>query len=145
MARWAMHELGTARLEAMGLGDFGPCASVGIEDEDCNLVAVAVFNNFRPPNVEVTFVTSTPRWQSRRAVRDILSYPFYQLCAKRVTAITEVTNTPARAFLCRLGFVEEGTHPDYLPSGDAVSHGLYREVAMRLWLTTGERRGKIAA
>jgi RimJ/RimL family protein N-acetyltransferase len=48
------------------------------------------------------------------------------------------TNQPARAFLCRLGFKQEGIHPDALPDGDAVTYGLLRKDAAR-WLEDKER------
>jgi RimJ/RimL family protein N-acetyltransferase len=97
------------------------------------VVAVALFSNFQPPTIEITFATTTPRWASREAIRGILGYPFVQLACKRVTAITEECNGPARAFLERLGFAKEGIHPDAFPSGAAVSYGLLRRDAER-WL-----------
>jgi RimJ/RimL family protein N-acetyltransferase len=54
------------------------------------------------------------------------------------------TNQPARAFLCRLGFREEGYHPDALPLGDAVTYGLLRKDAAR-WLEDKERVETITA
>ena len=97
------------------------------------IVAVALFANHQGPNIEITFVTSTPRWASHEMIRGILSYPFVQLACKRVTAVTEACNTDARAFLERLGFCQEGTHPDAFPSGDGISYGLLRKDAER-WL-----------
>ena len=97
------------------------------------IMAVALFSNFQPPTIEVTFVTSTPRWASREMIRGILRYPFVQLGCKRVTAVTEACNKPSRAFLERLGFWQEGVHPDAFPSGDGISYGLLRKDAER-WL-----------
>lgn len=109
--------------DRLGLKSFGPCTAIGIVHHS-KLVAVAVFNEYRHPNIEITFVTSSPRWASPQSVRAILAYPFKQLGCKRITAITEATNQPARAFLCRLGFKHEGTHPDALPNGTAITYGL---------------------
>ena len=97
------------------------------------VVAVALFANHQGPNIEVTFVTSTPRWASREMIKGILSYPFAQLGCKRVTAVTEECNDLARAFLERLGFRQEGIHPDAFPSGQGISYGLLRQDAER-WL-----------
>lgn len=94
------------------------------------ILAAAVFNNFRPPNIEITFVTVSPRWASPGAVRAILRYPYQQLGCKRITAIIEATNQPARAFLCRLGFKLEGVHPDVFASGAAETYGLLRKHAL---------------
>lgn len=124
LAKWAGDRL--------GMEIAGPNTSIGVVHKG-QIVAAAVFNNFRLPNIEVTFVTSSPRWASKGAVRAILRYPFLQLGCKRVTAITEAKNHPAREFLCRLGFKEEGIHPDALPTGDAITHGLLRKDAA-MWI-----------
>lgn len=97
------------------------------------IVAAALFSNFQPPTIEVTFVTTSPRWASRETICGILAYPYLQLGCKRVTAITEACNLPARAFLERLGFCQEGVHPDAFPSGEGISYGLLRAAAER-WL-----------
>jgi RimJ/RimL family protein N-acetyltransferase len=122
LAKWAGDRLG------MEIGK--PNTSIGVVHRN-ELVAVAVFNNFRLPNIEITFVTSSPRWASPGAVRAIFRYPFVQLRCKRLTAIIEATNQPARAFLCRLGFKLEGIHPDVFASGAAESYGLLRKDAQR--------------
>lgn len=141
LVRWAVQQL--------GIRDYGPCQAIGVY-HDAKIVAVAIFHEFRIPSIEVTFVTSSPRWASPNAVRAILKFPFKQLECKRLTAVTEAKNQPARAFLCRLGFKLEGIHPDALPTGDAVSYGLLRKNAAR-WLeerpleqkyTTGPSRAR---
>jgi len=114
----------TARAGArLGIADFRPCTTIGVAREGV-LLAAAIYNNYRPPNIEVTFVTASPRWASKGAIRAMLRYPFMQLGCKRLIAITAEQNTPARAFLLRLGFCEEGLHSDALPTGAAVSYGL---------------------
>lgn len=118
--------------QRLGIADFGPTVTIGVARTG-KIVAVALFNNYHVPNILITFVTSTPRWASKHAIRGILRYPFVQLECKRVTAITEVTNQPARAFLCRLGFKQEGHHPDWFSSGDGVSYGLLAKDAAR-WI-----------
>ena len=100
---------------------------------DGRIVAAAVFYNAGPTSIEITFVTTTPRWASRENIRAILHYPFVQLDRKRLTAITEEGNRDARAFLERLGFRQEGIHPDGFVSGTGISYGLLRADAER-WL-----------
>lgn len=131
IAAWAAERLGLKDF------DFGPCVSIGVVHKG-EIVAAAVYNEYRHPNIQVTFVTASPRWASPGAVRAILGYPFRQLGCKRITAITNSTNRPARAFLCRLGFKQEGVHPDALPDGDAVTYGLTRADAAR-WLEEKDR------
>ena len=121
--------------QRLGVSDFGPCKAIGVFRKG-EIVAGCVFSQFRPPNIEISFATTTPKWATKQVIRDILRYPFLQLGCKRVTCITEATNQHARAFLCRLGFHEEGVHPDALETGDAITFGLLRRDAAR-WLAEG--------
>jgi RimJ/RimL family protein N-acetyltransferase len=116
----------------LGITDFRPCTTIGIAREGV-ILAAAIYNNYRPPNIEITFVTASPHWASKRAIRAMLRYPFVQLGCKRLTAITAVLNTSARTFLLRLGFCEEGLHSEALPTGAAVSYGLLAANAAR-WI-----------
>lgn len=100
------------------------------------IVGAAVFHDYRWASIEVTFVTTSASWASRKNIKAILSYPFLQLRCKRLTAITPEDNRTARAFLERLGFRQEGVHPDSYAGNDldAISYGLLRSDAER-WLT----------
>lgn len=124
---WAARRLGM---------DWGPAKAIGVVRRH-EVVAVVVYNQWRHPNIEASIASETPLWASREALRAILAYPFIQLHCKRVTATTEATNQRARAFLCRLGFREEGVHPDALPSGTAITYGLIARDAAR-WLKAEE-------
>jgi RimJ/RimL family protein N-acetyltransferase len=124
LARWA-----GARL---GISDFSPCVAIGVLHAG-GIAAAAIYNNYRPPNIEITFATATPTWATKGAIRAMLRYPFVQLRCTRLTAITQAQNSPARQFLVRLGFRQEGYHPNSLPTGDAVSYGLLASEAVR-WL-----------
>jgi hypothetical protein len=125
IARWAGNRLGIA--------DWGPCTTIGIMRHG-DLVAAAVFHQYRHPNIEASIVTTDRRWATPNAIRAIMRYPFVQLGCKRLTAITEARNHPAREFLCRLGFRQEGYHEDVFETGDACSYGLLRRDAAK-WLT----------
>lgn len=131
IARWVGDQL--------GITSFGPCAAVGVVHKG-EIVAGWVYNNYRPPNIEISFVRTSPNWASPGAVRSIFRYPFLQLKCKRMSATVEATNQPVRAFLCRLGFSQEGYHPDALPTGDAVTYGILAHQAVR-W-TAEERNVK---
>ena len=128
LAKWAGDRL--------GIQNWGPSRAIGVVRHG-SLAAVAVFHQYRHPSIEISFVTADRRWATPQVVLGILRYPFVQLGCKRLTAITEATNQPTRAFLCRLGFCEEGIHPDTFETGDAVSYGLLREDAAR-WLAEEE-------
>lgn len=128
----ALIEWASKRLDRP-LGGPHRCA-VGVV-RDGELAAVVVWSEFRWPDIQASIVSSSPRWFTRAHIREILRYPFVQLRCKRVTAITWATNQRARAFLCRLGFRQEGFHPEAMPDGDAaVSYGLLARDAAR-WLT----------
>lgn len=134
LARWAG--------DRIGVSDFGPCQAIGVI-RNAEIAAVAVFNQFRWPNIEISFVTADPRWATRQNIREIMGYPFNKLQCKRLTAITEHTNQRTIAFLCRLGFREEGYHPDVFENGNAaITYGLLRKDALR-WIEdipSGEKR-----
>lgn len=134
LARWAG--------ERLGIRDWGPCVAIGVIARG-KLVAVAVYHQYRHPAIEGSFVTIDKHWATRQTVAGLLRYPFIDLGCKRITAITEATNQRTRAFLCRLGFREEGYHPDSFESGDAVSLGLLRKDAAR-WLAEEEVGQNIA-
>lgn len=118
--------------ERLGVRDFGPCVTIGVSHRG-QIVAVALYNKFLHPNIEVSFAIASPSWASPGAVRGIIGYPFVQLRCKRITATVDSENEKARAFLLRLGFRQEGYHPDALPTGDAVTYGLLRKDAAR-WI-----------
>lgn len=118
--------------DQLGIKDFGPCSAIGVA-RDGKIVAGAVFHQFRFPNIEITFATTTPRWATRETIAAIMAYPFVQLKCRRLTAITEALNQPARAFLSRFGFTQEGYHPHTFAADDAVTYGLLREDAEK-WL-----------
>jgi RimJ/RimL family protein N-acetyltransferase len=125
LAAWAAHRL--------GISDFRhPYVAIGVARHG-ELMAVAIYNNYQHPNIEITFVTSTPRWATRQAISSIFRYPFVQLKCRRLTAITEATNEDAGTFLVRLGFKQEGYHPQLFNAADGVSYGLLAQDAAR-WI-----------
>lgn len=130
VAAWAGQQL--------GISDWGPCRAIGVARHD-NLVAAAVFHQYRHPAIEISFVTTTRHWATPKTVRGIMRYPFVQLGCRRLTAITEASNETARAFLVRMGFRQEGVHPDAFESGAAISYGLLRADASRWLEETGHR------
>lgn len=123
----------------VGVTDFGLCSTIGVV-RGGNLVAGAVFNNYRHPNIEVTFAADSPRWASKQNISCILRYPFVQLGCLRLTAYTKAKNSRARTFLTGLGFDQEGYHPYGFPDDDAVSYGLLRDKCR--WIDTHEIRPK---
>jgi hypothetical protein len=52
--------------DRLGVADFRPCTAIGVVHRD-EIVAAAIYNNYRPPNIDITFVTPSPRWASAGA------------------------------------------------------------------------------
>lgn len=142
----AGHDAAVARWvgERVHIADFGHCVAIGFVADPDQMLGGCVFNNYRHPNIEATIATASPRWCTARILRAIFSYPFCQLGCTRLTAITEVMNQPARAFLYRLGFREEGTLRKAFPGGiDAVIYGMLAEECR--WITVEEPMRSAAA
>lgn len=108
--------------------EFGLCVTIGVATAENVLMAGVVYNNYRHPNIEVTFAVEDNHWASREAISCILRYPFVQLGCLRITAFTAAGNDRARAFLTSklIGFKQEGYHPNGFATDDAVSYGLLR-------------------
>lgn len=99
----------TRELRAIGEGDysFSPFVAIGVSRKQ-KIVAGVIYSNFRHGNVEMTMASTDPRWATKEVISALLRYPFTQLGCRRVTCLVKATNQPVRAFLCRLGFKEEG-------------------------------------
>tara|TARA_R110000868_G_scaffold86238_1_gene241942 strand:+ start:197 stop:622 length:426 start_codon:yes stop_codon:yes gene_type:complete len=113
-----------------------PLTSIGIANSKGEILGVAIYHNFRQNDVEVTFITTTPRWATLGNVRALLHYPFIQLGVQRMTAITGKSNKKARKFLSGIGFLLEGTHPYAAKGKTACTYGIYLNNAQR-WLSHG--------
>jgi RimJ/RimL family protein N-acetyltransferase len=124
----------------LDITNFGPCTTLGIADED-GLIAGIVFNNYRSAiGMEASIASTSPRWCSRGTLAAIFGYVFDQVGCRRLTATTEAKNQPVRAFLCHLGFREEGLLRHGFPQDDAVIFGMIREECR--WLRTREGQGR---
>lgn len=91
------------------------------------LVAVAVWTNLYPPNIELNFAADSPRWATRGNLRGLFSEAWEKWACTRVTAVVRKKNKRVRRVLEGLGFVLEGTHPRLYEDGAGCSYGLLRE------------------
>jgi len=84
-------------------------AALGVV-RDHALIGGVVFHDYRPQaaDIEITAGFTTPRWCSPATFGEIMRYPLVQLDLERCTARVASGNHPARRFLERLGFIEEG-------------------------------------
>lgn len=108
--------------------DMERAQAIGVADPKTGeIIAVAVFHNFRGHDVEIGFAADSPRWAQRGVVRAIFDYVFNQLGCDRLTTITAETNVRARRLDEGLGFVFEGRHPNGMAPGvAAISYGMQR-------------------
>jgi len=91
-----------------------------------DLVAGVVYNEYRGHSMHVSMASSTPRWATKRTLRELFSYPFVQLKVKRLTAYTGRSMTSVQAFLERLGFQFEGIARQGFEDDDCVIYGMLR-------------------
>ena len=88
-----------------------PCSVMGIMMGN-ELIAGLIYNDYKEypmgSKIEISIATISPRWATRRTLREIFSYPFVQLQVDRLQAITARTNHNTRKLLKRLGFKHEG-------------------------------------
>ena len=89
----------------LGIADFRPCTTIGVA-RDGVILAAAIYNNYRPPNIEITFVTASAHWASKGAIRAMLRYPFVQLACKRLTAPRRCRTRLRAASCCGWGFAK---------------------------------------
>jgi len=106
---------------------FSPCSTVGLVDDDGELIAGCVYSNYREgsKDIELTFASTTPAWCTRSNIKTFLAYPYLQLGCNRVTAIVDERNTNAMRFLGRLGMECEGRMRQAMDGiHDAVIYGM---------------------
>ena len=116
-------------------GDFEPCVAIGIVDDQEELVAGCIFNNYRMGEVELTFAAKNPSWATRDILRQLFDYPFRQLCVQRITAFIAKPNKRARRVIEGWGFVQEGVKRKAIDGKDAIMYGCLPHEA-RFWSVT---------
>ena len=91
-------------------------------------VAVLVYNHFHKPDIWMHVAAEPGRiWCTPDFLHHIFEYPFVQLDCGRVTALVARPNVRLRKLLLHLGFVEEGTLRESLPTGDdLIAYGMLR-------------------
>ena len=133
LARWACARIPWANyhpdMRAVGVAD-GMAA-------DSQLLAVVTFFDYRAPamvngaewynTVECGIAASSPRWASRRVIKEILSIPFRQFKVRKVRLVIPSTNKRALRFAEGIGFTPEGTlRHEYAKGVHACVLGLLR-------------------
>lgn len=108
-------------------------SAVAMVTVDGEISAVSVYSNLRGGNIEMTIAADTPRWATRGAIADLLSWPFECLPGlRRITALVNASNTRSRKLVEGLGFQMEGWLEDGADDGDLVLYGMTR----KMWLAS---------
>lgn len=117
----------------LGLRDgFGLCEAVAIMDGDkteylggivfhAAVRSTSRFNaakgEYYCQSVMASIATRSPRWATRAVLREVFSYPFWQLGVERLETMCSRKEKDVRRFNERLGFVQEGCARRAWPHG----------------------------
>lgn len=105
VAAWVAQQLD------MQIEDFGPCRAIGIV-HDGKLICGWVYSDYREmksgASMQASVASTSPRWGTRRVLRDVFGYPFLQQGVTRFWTAISRKNKRARSAAERLGFRLEG-------------------------------------
>ena len=89
---------------------------------------VIVYNHYHKPDIWMHVAAEPGRlWCTTDFLNSIFEYPFGQLGCGRVTALVARSHTRLRKLVTHLGFIEEGTLRESLPTGDdLIAYGMLR-------------------
>lgn len=120
IAAFVLKHLPSVDPHATGLGIIDPAKN--------EIIAAAVFHNYRGHDIQIGFCADSPRWAQRGVIRAVFHYPFVQLGCLRLTSIPAETNIRARKLNEGLGFKIEGYHPNaYAPGVAAITYGMQKD------------------
>jgi len=97
------------------------------------LIAVVVLHDLSPPNVFLSWASTSPRWMTKRTIYTIYDWAYIQLGCTRITGLVEKNNKRARKVDEGLGMKLEGVLRKAAPSGqDLMVYGMLRTEAEEL-------------
>lgn len=94
---------------------------------DGEVLGVVVYSNRTATGCEMSVASASPKFLTRRFLRDVFAYPFFQLECERVTAISSTGNPRSINLNLRLGFVAEGLMRRAFPDGSGIVFGMLKE------------------
>lgn len=109
--------------DILGGGDFGPCQAIGVvtgQSADDKLHAIAVYHEYQPVHKTcmISFVSFSPRWATKKMIRNILSVPFLQYDVKKLWATTSKHNKRCHKLLLGVGFIQEAVLANHFGAGN---------------------------
>jgi hypothetical protein len=124
MCDWAARRIGQDAFER--------AQAIGWADKH-GIVAIVVLHDLSPPNVMLSWASSSPRWMTRKALWTVFNWAFNQLKVDRITGLVERPNKHARRLNEKLGMKLEGVLRKASPHGkDIFVFGMLREEAEAL-------------
>ena len=116
----------------IGQEDFRNATAMGIASSS-GLIGVVVLHDLSPPNVFLSWASTTPRWMTRKTIFVVYDWIFNQHKCQRVTGLVEKNNRRARKIDEGLGMKLEGVLRKASPSGqDLMIYGLLKNEADNL-------------
>ena len=82
------------------------------------LVAGVMFDNYNVQTVQMHVAAIGKHWMTREYLHYCFSYPFKQLCVKKIIGLVDSTNADAMKFDLHLGFIQEAQIKDAGKHGD---------------------------
>ncbi|CAB4139856.1 hypothetical protein UFOVP353_59 [uncultured Caudovirales phage] len=114
--------------------DFGPCAALGVVSGD-KVLAGVVFHDYQPDfkTIQLSMAADSPRWATRNIIKELLSYPFFQLGVEKVWTSTPHTNERAIKFNKGIGFKQEAVLAKHFGDRHAVVCRIFKKDYERLF------------
>lgn len=117
--------------DVIGLQFRPDATSIGLEDDQGNILAACVFDNFSLCDVNMHIASNGTRaWLNREYIVRCFAYPFVQCEMRRVTGLVPAKNKAALKFDLHLGFTVEGRLKNALPDDDIILLGMTRETGL---------------
>ena len=86
--------LKTWTAKQIGIDGFGPSVSIGVQ-RDGEIIAAAVYHDFRQGQIEASIASTSLRWASRSVLHALFAYPFNQVGADRLLVQCSESNEKA--------------------------------------------------
>ena len=125
----------------IGINGFGPSTAIGVQ-RDGQLIAGAVYHDYRDGQIEASIASDSPRWATRSVLYSLFAYPFIQCDANRLLVTCDESNDKAMKMNKQLGFTPEGILRQMYYPNDAIIWGMLKDECK--WITKKEtEHGKV--
>lgn len=121
---WALNEAKKINID-FGI-DNSPTVALGIVENN-KLIGAVLYHNYIGHNIEMSIITTSKRWCTRKNLRVFFAYPFLQLKCLRITARVAKMNKASRRLVESCGFKYEGNIRKGQANGDnTIVYGMFQ-------------------